>query len=213
MWNCSVIDTPMDGSCFFNAITIALNDPDSSWQNNENLREIMEKHWNKYNQETNETPHGVNADMIRFMSSEHLDEDSLSLYNAEAEYRKETEKEKGVKIFKNLEEMKDHVRNTSCWADHSIMRAFLESLEYRCCIVIFDAEVGGMTHLPEEWTKDKDMYICLHRKLNHYRVIRLFHDTEEGERLEMPICLDRKTILEMVDFLNTTLSNPITNVF
>lgn len=213
MWNCSIIETPKDGSCFFNAISIALNDPESSWQDNDDLRKLMEKHWNNYAKESGETPHGTSPDMIRFMCASHLDEDSLVMYNAEAEYRKETEKEKDVKIFENLEDMKKHVRNTNCWADHSIMRAFLESLEYRCCVVVFDSEVGGITHLPEEWTKDKDMYICLRRDFNHYRVVQLIYETEEDGRKEMPLCLKREVILKMTEAVNSFLDNAVTNVF
>lgn len=215
MWNCQIIDTPTDGSCFFNAISIALNDPESSWQDHERLRELMEDHWNKYAEESGETPHGVSPDMVRFMCATHLDEESLVMYNAEAEYRRDTEKEKNVKIFENLQQMKDHVRKSNCWADHSIMRAFLASLEYRCCVVVFDSEVGGITHLPEEWTKGKDTYICLRRDLNHYRVIRLIHHgSDEEDREEMPLCLPREVIIKMAHDVNAALdSDVVTNVF
>ena len=213
MWNCSIIDTPKDGSCFFTSIAIALNDSESSWQNHDRLRELMKNYWDLYRQETGEAPPGVTPAMVRFMCSLNLDEDSLIIYNAEAEYRRETEHEKNVKIFKKLDDMKRHVRNTNCWADHSIVRAFLKSLKYRCCVVVFDSEVGGMTHLPVEWTKNKDIYICLRRDLNHYRVVRMVWESE-NKRVEMPLCLPRRDMLKIAqDVRNSLDESVVTNVF
>ena len=95
--------------------------------------------------------------------------------------------------------MSDYIFNSNCWADHAIIRSFFKAFDTRCSLVIFDDNFGGLVYFQKEWTKDKDMYICLQRERNHYRPMKLNRDGEE-----LPMCLPREIIVDLIDFVKKT---------
>lgn len=202
-WYFDLVETPKDGSCFFASISHAMNECIDAWYEVEPLRHKMEKYWDDYRQETGDNLTEVNQRFIRFMCSKNIDNDIMEMHNAEAEYRRDTG-EKGARIFETVKEFQDHVLNTKCWADHSIFLAFHRSLDYRCSLIVFDSETEGIPYLEREWTENKDFYICLRREDDHYSTIRL----TRGEKI-MKLCVDRKTMVDMVRDLNSTLEDKI----
>lgn len=195
-WCASVIDTPRDGSCFFSSIAIAMNDSIDTWYDIEELRIPMEKYWEMYKRDTDETLTEVTPDLVRYMCSLNVDDGILELYNVEAGYRIETEKVK-AKVFETKEDLGKHMRVKTTWGDHASFHSFLKSLNYKCGVVVFDAEIGGMSYLPPEWTKNKKTYICLRRESNHYGVVRLRRKVGDGYE-NQPLCVSRGNILDMV---------------
>ncbi len=205
-WCFELVETPKDGSCFFASISHAMNECTDEWYRVKVLRDRVEKYWDAYHEETGENLTEVTQRFVRFMCAKNIDKDIMEMHNAEAEYRKDTG-EKGVKIFKTVKEFQNHVINTKCWADHSIFLAFHRSLGYRCSLIVFDSEVEGIPYLDKEWTEKKDIYICLRRENNHYSTVRLVR----GEK-RMKLCVSRKTIVDMVRDLNSTMDDKITLV-
>lgn len=192
VWEVEVIDTPRDGSCFFSAIAMALNDSIEMWYGIDELRIPMEMYWGKYHEETNENLTEVTSDLIRYMCSINIDKNILETFNAEAEYRRETEKVSALK-FNTPKELGQHIRNKTTWGDHASFHAFLKSLNFNCAIIVFDAELGGIQFLPREWLKNKKSYICLRFEDNHYGVIRLKKHN---------LCVTRETMIDMIESIN-----------
>ena len=190
-WGAEVIETPKDGSCFFTAISMAMNDAMDMWCAVDELRIPMEEYWEMYHEQTQESLTDVTPDLVRFMCSENLDDNILEMYNVEASFRK-------AKMFETKEQLGIHMRKKSTWGDQAALNAFLKSLNFECGIIIFDAEIGGMVRLPEEWTKDKKAYICLRRELNHYNVIRLWRTDNEEEPLRLSLCVTREAMIDLV---------------
>ena len=191
VWEVEVIDTPRDGSCFFSAIAMALNDSIEMWYGIDELRIPMERYWNLYHEETSENLTEVTSDLIRYMCSINIDENILETFNAEAEFRRETEKNDNIAKFKTPKDLGDHFRKKNTWGDHASFHAFLKSLNFNCAIIVFDAEFGGIRFLPKEWTKSKKAYICLRFEDNHYGVIRL--------KEQKNLCVTRETVIEMIE--------------
>ena len=191
MWGAEVIETPKDGSCFFTAISMAMNDALDMWCSVDELRIPMEKYWEMYHEKTQETLTDVTPDLVRFMCSENLDDNMLEMYNVEANFRE-------AKMFETKEQLGIHMRKKSTWGDQAALNAFLKSLDFECGIIIFDADVGGMVRLPEEWTKDKKAYICLRREVNHYNVIRLWRTDNVEEPLRLSLCVNRQAMVDLV---------------
>lgn len=202
-WTFEIIESKRNGSCFYDSIANAMTENVSDWYEFPILRERMEKYWNDYHEKTGETLLGVTDKLIRFMCSENIDNDILEMYNVEAEFRKDSG-EKGVHVFKSVDEYKHHVLHTNCWADHSMFLAFHRSLGNRCSLIVFDSDSGGIPYLDKEWTENKDVYICLQRDNNHYSTIRL---VDNGKKLDL--CVSRSVIMDMVDGMNESLETPI----
>lgn len=139
-WYVEVLDTPRDGSCFFSSIAMAMNDSLEMWDDIPELRVPMERYWELYREDTGDNLCEVTSDLVRFMCSLNVDEIMLELYNEEAQCRIETEKVKAKK-FNTCEEFGRHMRKKSTWGDHATFYAFLKSLDYHCCVIVFDAEV------------------------------------------------------------------------
>lgn len=199
-----VIDVKRDGSCFFSAIALAMNQSIDLWQDYEFLRNIMEYYWDKYIEE-----HGlleeVTPHLIRFICSENIDSDIFETYCIEAKDRI-NEKEKHVKQFKTLDEMKEGFLNGGAWGDHSSIRAFFKAFGTRCSLVIIDEDFNGVVFFQKEWTKRKDMYICIQRVVNHYQTVQLICNEEK-----MNMCLTRKEILRFKRFVNYAIPGSIKN--
>ena len=191
MWGAEVIEIPKDGSCFFTAISMAMNDALDMWCSVDELRIPMEKYWEMYHKKTHESLTDVTPDLVRFMCSENLDDSMLEMYNVEANFRK-------AKMFETKEQLGIHMRKKSTWGDQAALSAFLKSLDFECGIIIFDADVGGMVRLPEEWTKDKKAYICLRREVNHYNVIRLWKTDNVEEPVRLSLCVTRQAMVDLV---------------
>lgn len=194
-WGAEIIETPRDGSCFFTAIAIAMNDAIDMWCSIDELRIPMEKYWELYHEKTSESLTEVTPDLVRFMCSQNIDEDILVMFNEEANFMKTTQKLK-TKMFKTKEQLGNHMRKKSTWGDQAALRAFLKSLDLECGVIIFDN--GGMIRLPEEWTKDKKAYICLKREVNHYNVIRFWKTTADEEPLGLPLCVTRESMVALL---------------
>ena len=195
-WGAEIIETPRDGSCFFTAIAIAMNDAVDMWCAIDELRTPMEKYWDLYHENTSESLTEVTADLVRFMCSQNIDQDILVMFNEEANFMRTTQKIK-TKIFETEEQLGKHMRKKSTWGDQAALRAFLKSLNLECGVIIFDDKVGGMIRLPEEWTKDKKAYICLRREVDHYNVIRFWKSVNE-ETFALPLCMTREAMVELL---------------
>jgi len=202
-WNFELVETKRNGSCFFESIANAMSENVEQWYGFPTLREKMESYWNSYHEKTGNSLTGVTEKLVRFMCSENIDSDVLEMYNVEAAFRKDSG-EKGVHIFKTVEAYKNYVLNTKSWADQAVFLAFHKSLGNRCSLIVFDSEVGGIPHLDREWTENKDVYICLRREHNHYSTIRLVKD-----ETKMDLCVDRSTMLELVESMNKELETKI----
>jgi hypothetical protein len=194
-WGAEVVDTPRDGSCFFSSIAIAMNDSLDVWCSEEELRVKMEEHWEDFHRVTGQTLDKVTSDLVRFMCSKNVDDNILEAYNQEAAFRRNSLGNKNAKIFKTTEDLGKYMRKKSTWGDQASLHAFLKSLDFVCGIVIFDAGIGGIVRLPEEWTKDKKVYICLRREASHYNVVRLCR-TDTNTRLNM--CVTRECIIGLL---------------
>ena len=195
-WCAEVLDTPRDGSCFFSSIAMALNDSIHMWYDIDELREPMEKYWEMYKNDTQETLCEVTPSLIRYMCCMSVDNIILELYNAEADWRIETEKVKAPK-FKTPQALGCHMRKTTTWGDHAALHAFLKSLNYNCSIIVFDAEFGGMRYFPPEWTKNKKAYICLRYEDYHYGVVRLKKNDEK-----QLLCVSRRIMINLIEAIN-----------
>lgn len=191
-WGAEIIDTPRDGSCFFTAIAIAMNDSVEMWCSIDELRRPMEKYWEIYHDTTNESLTEVTPDLVRFMCSQNVDEDILVMFNEEANLMRTTQKVE-AEMFENTEQLGNHMRKKTTWGDQASLRAFLKSMNFECGVIIFDERAGGMIRLPEEWTKDKKAYICLRRELNHYNLIRLWNSGTD-----LSLCVTRECMIDLV---------------
>ncbi len=196
-WGAEVVETPRDGSCFFTAISMAMNDSLDMWCGINELRTPMEKYWERYHEQTDDVLHEVTPDLVRFMCSENVDDSTLEMYNEEANFRKVSLKIR-TRVFDTTQQLGNHMRKRTTWGDQAALNAFMKSLDYQCGITIFDAEVGGMVRLPEAWTKDKKAYICLRREQNHYNVIRLWRTDNEQEPVRLPLCVTRDAMVDLV---------------
>lgn len=191
-WGAEIIETPRDGSCFFTSIAIAMNDSVEMWCSIDELRTPMEKYWERYLETCREPIAEVTPDLVRFMCAQNIDEDILTMFNEEANYRRTTQKV-NAKMFKTKEQLGRHMMKKSTWGDQASLRAFVKSLDFQCAVIIFDDRAGGMIRLPEEWTKDKKAYICLKRERNHYNLIRL-----SSHRYNLPLCVTREFMLDLL---------------
>lgn len=197
-WGAEVIETPKDGSCFFTAIAMAMNDSLEMWCSIDELRDPMERYWESYHKATTESLEEVTPDLVRFMCATNVDDDILETYNVEAEFRRTTMKKKAP-VFDTSKELGAYIRKKTTWGDQACLRAFVKSLHFECGVVIFDENVGGMVRLPEEWTKNKKAYICLRREHNHYNVVRLYRtDPSEDEPLRLSLCVTRDAMVDLV---------------
>lgn len=199
-WGAEVVETPRDGSCFFTAIAMAMNDSLDMWCAIDELRTPMEKYWERFHEDTSDSfLEEVTPDLVRFMCSVNVDSNILEMYNAEANFRK-TSLKINTSMFDTTDELGRHMRKTTTWGDQAALNAFLKSLDFQCGIIIFDEEVGGMVRLPEEWTKDKKAYICLRREENHYNVIRLWKcsPNSEEDSLKLGLCVTRDFMVDLV---------------
>lgn len=192
-WGVEIIETPRDGSCFFSAIAIAMNDSIDMWCSIDELRIPMEKYWELYHETTNECLTEVTPDLVRFMCSENSDDDILEMFNEEANFMRITNKVK-AKMLNTAEQLGSHMRKKSTWGDQAALRAFTQSLNFECGVIVFDSRAGGMIRLPEEWTKDKKVYICLRRELNHYSVIRFWKTDPDQETTKMTLTKDSRFV-------------------
>lgn len=191
-WGAEIIETPRDGSCFFTAIAIAMNDSVDMWCSIDELRVPMEKYWELYHDTNDESLTEVTPDLVRFMCSQNIDQDILVMFNEEANFMRITNKV-NAKMFETKEELGSHMRKKSTWGDQASLRAFVKSLNFECGVIIFDSRAGGMIRLPEEWTKNKKAYICLKRDVNHYNLIRLWkNDMDES------LCVTRECMVDLV---------------
>ena len=195
-WRMSEVEVPADGSCFFHCIATAMDEDTDVWYDIEELRAPMERYWQAYTNGAAVACAGVTSSLIRFMCAENIDDELLLKYNVEAQYRKETLKEKGVVVYKDMQQFKRHVLRPDTWADHSIVSAFLKSLNFRCGLAVIDPECGGITYLPPEWTKRKPLYIFLLRKRNHYSVLRL-----EKRGMDLNLCVSYADTKAFVDWM------------
>ena len=199
-----VIDVQRDGSCFFSVIALAMNESLDIWQDYDFLRNKMEKYWEEYI-DLHEPLCEVTPHLIRYICSINIDIDIFETHCIEAEDRI-NEGELGVEKFENVSEMKEQVLNGKVWGDHSIIRSFFKAFENRCSLVIFDKEFGGVVYFQKEWTRRKDMYICLQREKNHYRAMRLCYKDKKYN-----MCMNRKQIQHFKRSVNSTFPMKIRN--
>lgn len=198
-WGMHIINVPADGSCFFQSIAMCMTESVEVWYDIEELRTLMEVHWENYHETTNEESDGVTSSLVRYMCATNIDNGILDKYNAEAEYRADTLREKGVPVYKSVGQFQDHVMKPDTWADHASFHAFLKSLNYRCAVIVFDPECGGIKYLPPEWTVKKSVYIFLLRKVNHYSVVSI---SKAG--CDLPLCLSYDETKEFLGWLKDT---------
>lgn len=198
-WRMTEIDVPADGSCFFHSIAMAMDECLEAWHDIEELRVPMERYWQAYTNSTDNNDSRVTSSLIRFMCAENIDQDMLDKYNAEAQYRKHTLKERGVVVYTSMREFREHVLKPHTWADHASFNAFLKSLNFRCGLVVFDTECGGISYLPPQWTRRKLLYIFLLRRRNHYSVLRI---EKGGQGLDLCVCY--RHTKELVDWIAAT---------
>ena len=207
MWDIEIIDVEANGSCFFESISIAITDCIQDFVENDYLCLKMDDYIKGYEDLTGEDMETVSPHFIRYICSRNIDECIFETYSIEAADRKDSG-EKNVKEFKSKEEMSDYIINTNCWADHSIIRSFFKSFGNRCALVIFDETYGGLVYFQKEWTYKKDKYICLNRQNNHYSPVRFSNDSKS-----YPLCLERDTILSIMEHVNNKLENNLKNVY
>lgn len=202
-WTAEVLRIPRDGSCFFASIAMAMNDSIDTWRSIDALRIAMEQYWDSYHESTCDRLDKVTPDLVRFMCAENVNDDILETYNVEATFRRISLNVK-AKTFITPAELGAHIRQNSTWGDQAALRAFVQSLNFECGVIIFDEKVGGMIRLPEEWTKDKKTYICLQRENNnHYNVLRLCRaeDGDEDQTVRFPLCVGREIMVDLVNNL------------
>lgn len=207
-WSLSGIDVPADGSCFFRSIAIAMNDCVGTWHEFDDLRGPMERYWELFTTSTGEDNDEVTPSLVRYMCAANIDEGILEQYNAEASYRRDTLREAGVVVCKDVNHLKAHIQQPDTWVDHATFNAFLKSLNFRLGLVVMDTECRGIKYLPPEWTVGKSLYVFLFRTGNHYSVIRLKRD---GEQLEL--CLPRNTTKEFVGWLQSHTTAKVSSKF
>lgn len=206
-WTVDLIDVPRDGSCFFSSIAISMNESLDLWQENDFLREKMEKYWEEYVREEQVTIVKVTSHLVRYICAVNLNEDIFETYCVEAIDRA-NDNEKHVRKFRDMREMAHNVRNGNFWGDHSMIRTFFNAFKTKCSLIIFDVNFGGIVYFQKDWTKNKDMYICLQRDGDHYRAMRL---SKNGNRLRM--CMSREDVLDFVNTTNEQIENKIINIY
>jgi len=207
-WKISPISVPPDGSCFFRSIAIAMNDCIDTWHKFEDLRNPMERYWEGFAKRTGKDHDEVTPALLRYMCAVNIGDDTLEQYNAEAAYRRDTLREAGVAICKDIEELRTHILQDDTWVDHATFGAFLKSLNFRLGLVVLDPECGGLKYLPPEWTVGKSLYVFLLRKRNHYSVLRL---KKGGNDLEL--CLPHDTTNEFVGWLQSSTTAAVLSAF
>ncbi|CAN0298913.1 unnamed protein product, partial [Ectocarpus sp. 6 AP-2014] len=183
-WRMSEVEVPADGSCFFHSIATAMDETIDMWYDIEELRVPMEMYWDAYTTGNTAGSEGISSSLIRFMCAKNIDEDMLVTYNAEAQYRKHTLKDRSALVFNSTQDLHNHVLKADTWADHAVFSAFLKSLNFRCGLVVIDPECGGVKYLPPDWTKRKSLYIFLLRKRDHYSILRL-----ERDGVDLQLCV------------------------
>lgn len=195
-WRMAEIDVPRDGACFFHSVAMAIDEGIEAWHGIEELRAPMERYWQAHRDSTGSSDAGVTSSLVRFMCAENIEEYMLVNYNVEAQYRKDTLKQRGVVFYTSVEEFREHVLQPDTWADHASFSAFLSSLNFKCGLVVFDTGCGGISYLPPEWTRRKLTYIFLLRRCNHYSVLRI----EKGG-LMLGLCVCYRDTKEFVDWI------------
>jgi len=204
-YSVDIIDVERDGSCFFSSISYAMNQSLEMWKEYEFLREKMESYWDEYTK-IHEPLSKVTSHLIRYICSKNIDQDMFETHCIEADDRI-NENESGVDKFKDIEDMKEKVLNGNVWGDHSIIRSFFKAFENRFSLVIFDKDyAGGVVFFQKEWTKNKDMYMCLQRENNHYRVMRLSYKDNKYN-----VCMTKKQIRHFKKVVNLRFPDRIKN--
>ena len=186
-WGFHEIEVPADGSCFFTSISIALNDSRDSWIKNQKLSPRIRHHIERYERIEKESLTEITPKFIRYMAASAMDNISLEMYNQEADLSRR-------KKFENTEDFARHILRSNCWADQSIIRSFMKSLNYEFSVIVFDHSLGKPTYMPEEWTYRKELYTCLHIQRNHYTPIRLAYDGNTYD-----LCVPRKVIRSLMN--------------
>jgi len=163
---------------FFSAIALAMNQSIEKWKDYNFLRIRMEDYWDNYVEKYGNLQE-VTPELIRYICSENIDEDIFETHcilyaDKEDDY---------IEKFDSIEEMKQGVLN-DYWGDHSVIQAFFKAFNTRCSLVIFDLQFDGIVYFQKEWTKRKDLYICIQRDSNHYKALRF---CEGDKKLDMCI--------------------------
>lgn len=185
-WQFETIDVPADGSCFFTSISIAMNDSMDRWVSITSIKEMMMHHWDRYSRLGLENTDDITPKFIRYMSASAMDTAGLELYNAEASILKK-------KQFDTPEELARHIIHSRCWADHSMIRSFMQSMGYTISVVVFDSSINDTVYMPKEWTYKKELYTCLQLDGQHYSPMRLSYNNDY-----MKLCVDRGVIRKMM---------------
>ena len=204
-YSVDVIDVKRDGSCFFSAIALAMNQSIEKWRDYNFLRIRMEDYWNSYVEE-----HGnlkeVTPELIRYICSENIDEDIFETHCILYSDRDNNADDCSEK-FDSIEEMKEGVLN-DYWGDHSVIQSFFKAFNNRCALVIFDLQFGGIVYFQKEWTKGKDLYICIQRDNNHYKALRFC----KGDK-KLDMCIGRKTMMKFKKDVNNIFPGKIKNEY
>lgn len=181
-WEIRLAPVASDGSCFFSSVAIALNESVEAWTRRDKVVASLKKHWRGYLTLGLECPDNFTQRFIRYMTSVSLEEDDLSAYNNIA-------RADGKKTFDDLASLAKHVLRSDCWVDSTTFGAFLKSLD--CCVgvVVLDHALQEPLHVFRDFTRDKELYICLWLQDSHYQPIQLVY---KGEYLHL--CITRKTI-------------------
>lgn len=186
-WAADIVETPKDGACFFTALSLAINDSLGLWCSFDVLRRSMEKYWDLYHKVTNVILTEVTPDLIRFICSLNIDKNILIMFNEEAKFLK-------AKQFQTTEQLGNHMRKKTTWGDQASLFAFLKSLDFKCGVLIFDN--SSLIRFPEEWTRNKKLYMCLLRDNNHYNLIRFWRDKKP-----LSLCLPRGVVVEILHIM------------
>ena len=202
-YSIDVIDVKRDGSCFFSAIALAMNQSIEKWKEYNFLRIRMEDYWDNYVEQYDNLQE-VTPELIRYICSENIDED---IFETHCILHADEEDKDYIEKFDSIEEMKQGVLN-DYWGDHSVIQAFFKAFNTRCSLVIFDLQFGGIVYFQKEWTKRKDLYICIQRDNNNYKALRFC----EGDK-KLDMCIGRKTMMKFKKDVNNIFPGKIKNEY
>ena len=192
-WSVEVIDIPRDGSCFFTALALSINESLELWQTVDPLYTMMKTYWREYEKETGQELQQVSANLVRFMCACNVDDLAIEFYNADIQ-----QIPKGKRV-QSARELQSHFLNKSTWGDSVALYCFLKSLDFQCGVIILDPDLeGGIVALDKSWIKDKKLYIMLVRRNYHYELVRL---GGWGNKSGYP-CLTRDTLINALTDLN-----------
>ncbi len=185
-WSIRLHSVDADGSCFFSSIAMALNGSLHIWKDNHKIRNLLRDYWHGFLELGVESPDNFTPTFVRYMTSVSIDQADLNAYN-------EIASADDKPAFDCLIDMAEHVLFTNCWVDTVTFGAFLKSLGCSIAVVVIDEAITEPLSVPEDLTRNKDLYICLWLQDDHYRPIQLVH---KGRDLAM--CVSRQSILQFM---------------